>query len=328
MAPHGVHELNRLLQGTFRRAELDRAHHGHGVALGPEQIVDGDKLILLRNGARTGWHHSKQQAIKTYLANGEVGLVSPKKGRKLSVAFAAREQLRFDFGQRDVPTSGGGVLELAYALTVHKAQGSEFDVVLVVVPAAGRLMSRELVYTALTRAKERLVLLVEGSSPAGLFDLASPENSETARRNTNVFTDAVRHADLGVPFAHHLVHRTAKGLYVRSKSELIIANLLENEQVPFNYEPVLRGEVTGGYKRPDFTFVSDSGDTIVWEHLGMLDRDDYRSGWETKRRWYAQNAFIEGQNLFTSTETSGLSGGLNMLDLRKTLDSVRAAIDD
>ena len=53
------------------------------------------------------------------------------------------------------------VVELAYALTVHKAQGSEFDVVIVVLPKH-RMAYRELVYTALTRARQQLVLLVEG----------------------------------------------------------------------------------------------------------------------------------------------------------------------
>ncbi|MFC7819975.1 AAA family ATPase [Streptomyces sp. NPDC057367] len=328
MGPHGVHELNRLLQRTFRGSELDRARRW-GRTLGPEEIVDRDKVILLQNGERTGYDHGRNQRTRpTYLANGEVGLVSPRRGpRSLSVAFADREQVRFDFSSKDVPRSGGGALELAYALTVHKAQGSEFDTVIVVIPATGRLMSRELLYTALTRAKTRLVLLVEGTDTAGLLSLAAPDRSETARRNTNVFSDAVRRADLGVPFADHLIHRTSGGLYVRSKSELIIANLLEHEGVPFAYERKLPGEFTGGYRLPDFTFTTDDGDTIVWEHLGMLDRDDYRAGWERKRQWYEANGFIEGQNLFTSSESHGPRGGLSMPDLHTTLDGVRAALE-
>lgn len=330
MAPHGVHQLNRLIQRTFRGAELDQAQQRGGRALGPEQIVARDKVILLQNGERTGYNHRENQRTQpTYLANGEVGLVSPRKGqRKLSVAFADRDGVRFDFGGKEVPRSGGGALELAYALTVHKAQGSEFDVVIVVLPANSPLMSRELLYTALTRARTRLVLLVEGTGTAGLLALAGPDRSETARRNTNIFTGAVRPADLNVPFADHLIHRTSGGLYVRSKSELIIANLLESEGIPFAYERKLTGDVTGGYRMPDFTFTTDDGDTVVWEYLGMLDRDDYRIGWERKRRWYEDNGFIEGENLFTSSESSGPRAGLAMSDLRGTLDAVRAALDE
>jgi hypothetical protein len=59
----------------------------------------------------------------------------------------------------------------------------------------------------------------------------------------------------------------------------------------------------------------------------MLDRDDYRAGWERKRQWYEANGFIEGQNLFTSSESPGLRGGLSMPDLNTTLDGVRAALE-
>ncbi|WP_330981741.1 C-terminal helicase domain-containing protein [Mycobacterium triplex] len=58
---------------------------------------------------------------------------------------------------------GSGPLQLAYALTVHKAQGSEFNTVFVVLPKNSRLMTRELLYTALTRSRSRLVLPIEGS---------------------------------------------------------------------------------------------------------------------------------------------------------------------
>src|SRR4051812_9217945 len=52
-------------------------------------------------------------------------------------------------------------LELAYALTVHKAQGSDFDTVFLILPQEARPLSRELLYTALTRFRKRSVLLAE-----------------------------------------------------------------------------------------------------------------------------------------------------------------------
>src|SRR4029078_5404287 len=81
-------------------------------------------------------------------------------------------------------------LELAYALTVHKAQGSDFDVVFFVLPQT-RLLSRELLYTGLTRSKTRLELMVEGEDVSELYSLTLPNRSETARRNTNLFRSVV-----------------------------------------------------------------------------------------------------------------------------------------
>ena len=52
-------------------------------------------------------------------------------------------------------------LELAYALTVHKAQGSDFDVVFLIIPQTASTLSRELIYTGLTRFRRKLVLLIE-----------------------------------------------------------------------------------------------------------------------------------------------------------------------
>ena len=82
-----------------------------------------------------------------------------------------------------------------------------------------------------------------------------------------------------------LIHRTSKGLAVRSKSELIIAEALTNVGIAFEYEKPL---TLGGQTRyPDFTIDDEiSGRTIYWEHLGMLERSDYRRSWEKKLAWY------------------------------------------
>jgi len=216
-------------------------------------------------------------------------------------------------------------LELAYALTVHKSQGSEFKKVFVILPKNSRLLSRELVYTALTRSREQLVLLIEGDDATALFDLTRPERSETARRNTNIFQSVIRAADDSVPFAEHLIHRTEKGHLVRSKSELVIANMLFQLGIPYEYERVLDGTASAGRLRPDFSFVTADGDLLVWEHLGMLSRPDYKRGWEWKREWYARNGFVEGKTLFISTEDS--RNGLDSARLRETADTIRTLIE-
>src|SRR5262249_23379367 len=249
------------------------------------------------------------ESIEEYLANGEVGVAAfglgKARGTFLNVAYAGRPNVRFGYSQRGFG-SGNVPLELAYALTVHKAQGSEFGTVFVVVPKQCCILTRELLYTALTRAREHLVLLVEGKDASFLYDLTKPERSETARRNSNLFAVGIRHEADGVPYAEHLIHRTSRGELVRSKSELVIANHLYGLGIPYHYERILEGKATEGRLRPDFTFIDDAGDVVVWEHLGMLDRDEYRRGWEWKQAWYASNGFTEGSNLFTTSETGGL----------------------
>ena len=183
----------------------------------------------------------------------------------------------------------GGPLELAYALTVHKAQGSDFGVVFFVLPKT-RLLSRELLYTGLTRSKQKLVLLVEGEDASALYDLTLPTRSETARRNTNLFRSVVREDADKAPYAEHLIHRLSDGRMVRSESELAIAIELQRLGMWDRcYYERHSTEPVPGRLRPDFTFIDAGGDPIIWEHLGMLDSESYRGAWEWKLEWYHQN---------------------------------------
>lgn len=76
--------------------------------------------------------------------------------------------------------------DLAYALTIHKSQGSQFNQVFVVIPQPCFILGRELIYTALTRQLDRVVLFVQGQ-PTDLRAYASPKYWEVARRYTNLF---------------------------------------------------------------------------------------------------------------------------------------------
>ena len=318
--PYGVHDLNRWFQRTFRSQQVASPR---GVKLGEEEIVWGDKVILVRNGQRDGFDFARKAKVKEYLANGEIGVANSAKTNCLNIAFTGRPGSRFGFFPSQF-SPDGSPLELAYAITVHKAQGSEFGVVFLVLPKQTRLQSRELLYTALTRARHHLVLLLEGSDSSGLYDMTRPEKSETARRNTNLFTGAVRERASDVPYATHLVHRARNGEMVRSKSELVIANHLIGASIPYSYERPLEGTATVGRLRPDFSFISDAGDVIVWEHLGMLSRDDYRRGWEWKKAWYESNGFRLGENLFVTEDDD--RGGLDSLQIERTASQIAAIL--
>lgn len=322
MHPYGVKELNRWIQSRFRAAELQRAREHRGTSIGDEGVVVNDKVIQLVNETREGYHWSEPDKDKrnkpVYIANGEIGGVAKGFSGFLNVYFAGRPNIGFgyrgsDFGENFVP------LELAYALTIHKAQGSQFRTVFVVIPKASRLLSRELVYTALTRARDKLVLLIEGEDSGLLYELSRPERSDASRRNTNLFASVLRERSDTPPYAEHLIHRTRKGHMVRSKSELVIANLLFTEGLAdkYEYEKPLKGIATPGCIYPDFSFADAAGDRVVWEHLGMMDDPDYQKSWLWKKNWYLENGYELGRNLFVTEETGA------GLDTAKLLEVVR-----
>ena len=81
---------------------------------------------------------------------------------------------------------------------------------------------------------------------------------------------------------------------MRSKSEVIIANALSEAGVEFAYEKEFRGH-DGSVRLPDFR-IDDAatGETYIWEHLGMLSNPQYARAWERKRAWYAASGVEEG----------------------------------
>ena len=323
MHPYGVMELNRWIQARFRAKEKQSAREHRGVQIGDEGIVMNDKVIQLRNGERDCYFWETKESGSEYLANGEIGGASKGFSGFLNVFFAGRPMVSFgyrssDFGEDGVP------LELAYALTIHKAQGSQFRTVFVVLPKASRLLTRELLYTSLTRSRERLVLLIEGDNAGMLYDLSRPEKSDACRRNTNLFGGILRERSGEPPHAENLIHKTEKGHMVRSKSELVIANLLYRERITYDYEQPLDGQYVLGRLHPDFSFADAAGDRVIWEHLGMMHDDEYVRGWNWKLEWYRQNGFVLDQNLFVTEERRGQ--GLSMDYLRGVAEKIKALV--
>ena len=74
---------------------------------------------------------------------------------------------------------------------------------------------------------------------------------------------------------------------VRSKSEVLVANLLTAKDIAFEYEvPLFAPDRT--FYLPDFT-IEWRGKRYFWEHLGMLDKAEYKSRWEKKEAWYTKH---------------------------------------
>ena len=165
---------------------------------------------------------------------------------------------------------------------------------MIVIPESHPILSRALLYTALTRHQKRVVVMHQGQRSL-LKDLTAPHRSEAARRMTNLVSDCrmveVPQAKGSTFLQEGLVYRTGRGLTVRSKPEWIISEALANAGVAFEYETALT--LGGATRYPDFTIEDEiSGSTYYWEHLGMLDRADYRKAWERKLAWYRANGVL------------------------------------
>jgi hypothetical protein len=294
----GSTELNRGLKRRFRGQALESAlkppwERWFPEPIGPEEIVYGDKVMNVQNTRFSERRVFPVEGALRYVANGEIGVVvGQTKGgpvkwtpNKTEVEFSSQPGYKYTY--YDWAEAADLVLELAWAITVHKAQGSEFELVILVLPETARALSRELFYTALTRQRRKVVIFHEGELDA-LLDATAPGNSETARRLTNLFEAPAPIDIAGERLDERLIHRTSSGVLVRSKNEVIIANLLTELGVDWTYEEPFAG-ADGRIVRPDFTIRTDTGMTVLWEHLGMLDNLRYRRKWETKLAWYQAN---------------------------------------
>ena len=298
----GTVELNRHIKRTYRIgdtswAQRDTPRGNIPRPIGPELIVRGDKVMQTINKRLKAW---PRQGAMNYVANGEIGVaigfVTPAKKRpkgklQLNVEFSSQPGFQYSYWPAG---SDDPLLELAWAVTVHKSQGSEFGTTFLVLPARANV-SRELMYTALTRQKDKVVILHEGTL-ADLRDLAQPWRSETARRLTDLFQPpdpvALQIRGTARRFDRKLIHVSANGIPMASKNEVIIAGLLDQLTPGYwQYEEPLSG-ADGRVVLPDFTISASDGRTVYWEHAGMLDLPDYARKWELKKAWYADNGIL------------------------------------
>jgi ATP-dependent exoDNAse (exonuclease V) alpha subunit len=334
--PQGVMNLNRLLHLKYREYYINLSkrwgkYKRIPIALGPESIVYGDKVINVINTNKDAY--PKENAFN-YVANGEIGIAcnsfsSKKPNNYLHVEFSSQKGYTYSYDERDFSEEKGTAnLELAYALTVHKSQGSQFDTVILVLAEPCRIISREMLYTALTRQTQKIIILYNKDS-YHLLKYTSESYSEIAKRFTDLFADVFTEEGTDykpqiVKVGEHfyedrLIHRTAKGEMVRSKSEVIIANCLYYNNLEYVYEPevVLEGKI----KRPDFMIIDDdTGEKWYWEHCGMMMDPKYVKRWEDKKKFYERNGTKEGKNLIVTYDDE--KGGLDSSIIDKMVKDI------
>ncbi len=333
---HGVRDLNRLIQTTFRQATIDFAREKAFIPkpVGIDQVVYGDKVINLRNHRRRNIYPDDEHALK-YIANGEIGVVVGQfktknwKGRpwKVEIEFSSQPGYAYSFSGRDFSDEGTASVELAYAITVHKAQGSEFGLTFLVLPEVSRVMSRELLYTALTRQRNRIVIVHQGPR-SELWKYASDEYSEMKSRVTNLFV-APRLVQVGDRYLEdRLIHRSGKGELMRSRIEVIIADNLATAGVEYEYETKLVGLDGKTTRIPDFTIVNDDGGrTYYWEHCGMMNDPGYAKRWAAKLEWYRAQQILPreeggGERGTLIVTEDDLKGGISSQAIKELIASV------
>ncbi|MBR5858623.1 MAG: AAA family ATPase, partial [Clostridia bacterium] len=151
--PLGTNELNYAFQAVLNPKSSKKAEKKYGSVL----FREGDKVMQIKNDYDLEWKRGSESGSGIF--NGDVGriLEIDTRGETMTIDFDGRVT-DYDFSQLDE-------LEHAYAVTAHKSQGSEYRIV--VIPsfdAPFPLMTRNLLYTAVTRAKDMVVIVGSGRS--------------------------------------------------------------------------------------------------------------------------------------------------------------------
>ena len=155
--PCGVDNLNRLLQAALNPPAPEKAEFRNSTLT----LRVGDKVMQTKNDYTKG------------VFNGDIGFIREVSADGVKVRYS--EELTADYEPNELM-----MLTLAYAMSVHKSQGSEYPVIVLPLVAAHHIMlQRNLLYTAVTRAKKKVVLL---GSKAAVFTAVS--NDRTRRRYT------------------------------------------------------------------------------------------------------------------------------------------------
>ena len=175
--PLGCETLNGILQRYLNPQEPGKTEHLHGDTL----FREGDKVMQIKNNYQLEWEITGLNGIVvdrgTGVFNGDVGRVVKisETLSELVVEYDEHRRVTYAFSMLDE-------LELSYAITIHKSQGSEYPAVLLPLLAGPRLLfNRNLLYTAITRAKQCVMIM--GSSKT-VYDMI--DNEDENKRYTGL----------------------------------------------------------------------------------------------------------------------------------------------
>ena len=150
----GVLRLNQRLQQAFNPPDLKKAEFSHGDRV----FREGDKVMQIKNNYQIEYRMTNELGVEEEgkgVFNGDAGVIMRIDGtvRCFEILFDDGKLVRYEYAQAEE-------ISLAYAISIHKSQGSEFPVV--ILPLLGgpeMLLTRNLLYTAITRAKKMVVIV-------------------------------------------------------------------------------------------------------------------------------------------------------------------------
>lgn len=241
-------------------------------------IIGGKKLLALANGS-IGYIIAKNKRQKGYvrfydldelrkLLEGDYNAINDYYKYLRELKQTLTSPALGEFSESFSP---------AYAITVHKSQGSDFDNVIFILSEKSSFITRELIYTGVTRAKTKLYLFVHKSLKDNLssFLVSAHKSSSIETINSLLFEYKKEPSH-----PYKIVLKDGNVLHVRSKIEMIIAKTLDNLGINFEYEPK-ESELEIHGIIPDFK-IQYGDKTYYWEHLGLLDDLLYQRRWARK----------------------------------------------
>ena len=171
----GTKELNKALQNELnphREGEAEKSSMGAIFRV-------GDRVMQIKNNYDMYWERRDGDNFETGngVFNGETGTITNinDKEKNIRVKFDDEKVCWYEYNDLEQ-------IEHSYCITIHKAQGSEFDVVIMIIPqAAPMLLTRNLLYTGLTRAKKMLIVI--GNEKIVDFMI---RNVDSKKRNTGL----------------------------------------------------------------------------------------------------------------------------------------------
>ena len=171
----GIENLNKQLQQKLNPPSMLKKE----ITVGSIILREGDKVMQTANNYNLEW--KKDGTLPCFEENGK-GVFNGDMGTVSKINLQTGE-VEITFDDQKIATYPRGELSqisLAYAITIHKSQGSEFDVVIIpLVSGPSLILTRNLIYTAVTRAKKMVVLVGDKGALARMV-----KNSHTAKRYT------------------------------------------------------------------------------------------------------------------------------------------------
>ena len=166
----GTASLNRILQEKLNPPSRDKKEARQGDTL----FREGDKVMQTQNNYQQEWVQTSGGKVETGTGvfNGDIGVIVSINPQIMQFTVRFDDDKVAVYQYSDIEQ-----LALAYAVTIHKSQGCEFDAVVVALDANYMLQTRNLLYTAVTRAKKLVVIVGAKKTVAKMI-----RNNETARR--------------------------------------------------------------------------------------------------------------------------------------------------